>query len=186
MLERTPLVYVFDASALIDMQNELWPVQNFPGVWTAMGALADSGRVLVFEGAKDECKDEELVDWFDRHPSVVIGLSQEIEDCVKTIMADLTDRGKRLVDAEALSSDADPFVIACAMAHNHTSGGSYASGRYLLVQHETSAGNSPRRAKIPDVCAWYGVRCLRALDVVRQENWVFPLDPRRPKNLPMF
>jgi len=173
MPKRDEIIYFLDSSALIAMQNELWPMKHFPVVWANINDLADAGRLLVFEAVKDECDDEELVRWFVEHPNVLIGPSSEIENCMKRLMQDLQSRKRKLVDYESRESDADSFVIACAMAHNLIDSGSFASGRYVLVQHEGSARSSPTRVKIPDVCDWYGIKYMKALNIVKEENWIF-------------
>lgn len=167
------LIYVLDSSALIAMQNELWPVYHFPPVWRKLDDLADAGRVLVCEAVKEECKDDELRGWFAKHPHMIVGPSTEMEFSMKRVMKDLQSKAKKLVDYETGKSGADPFVVACAMAHNVKEGGHFCSGRFVVVHHEASAANSPRKVNIGDVCAWYGITCLKALDILEKENWVF-------------
>ena len=173
MHDRKKLIYVLDSSALIAMQNELWPMQHFPIVWTKLNGLADGARLLACEAVKEECAGDELVRWFSQHPGVVVGPSSLMEFCMKRLMKDLQSKNKRLVDYESCSSKADPFVVACAMVCNLEDGGHFDSGRCVVVQHEGSAGSSPTRVKIPDVCDWYGIKYIRALDIVREEKWVF-------------
>lgn len=173
MYRESSPVYVLDTSALIDMQHELWPMKHFGIVWANFNELAAQGRLLVFEAAKEECQDDELIGWFAEHPEVVVGPWSVMELCVKRVMSDLQSKGLELVNYENCKSDADPFVIACTMALNMSDYGHVASGRYVLVQHERSANNSPKKVNIPDVCQWYGVRYIRALDIVKEENWAF-------------
>jgi len=173
MLEEQGLVYFIDTSALVDLHKS-HPPRNFPGVWRDMGELVGSGRLRTIDLVKEECHDEEVIEWFASYPEVVIKPFREQEDCVRQIMSDVLQTGKQFVNVQSLDSDADPFIIACVMAHNLLESGSFASGRHVLVQHENAAYPSPKKLKIPDVCGWYSVRHVRAIGVIQSENWVYP------------
>lgn len=60
---------------------------------------------------------------------------------------------------------ADPFVIAYAMAHNHT-----------VVTHEVHIQGAVRKVRIPTICQSLNVPCIRTFDMLRNENVRFVLD----------
>ena len=66
-----------------------------------------------------------------------------------------------LVDVVTGSSSADPFVIALAKMQKH-----------VLVTEERWT-NSPKKTKIPNVCAHYGVPYIPVLELIRREKWTF-------------
>lgn len=173
MSEAIGRIYCADSSALIDLPKT-YPADNFPGVWGKIGMLADEGRLITVDLVKDECNDKELAEWFNDHSVVTILPSTELEFSLKQIMRDLVSKSMQLVDVESKESDADPLIIACAMAGNLRESGRYSSGRYVLLQHESSAWPSPKRVRIPDVCGWYGITYIRLTALIQEEGWVFP------------
>jgi hypothetical protein len=58
-------------------------------------------------------------------------------------------------------TQADPFVIAQAMAGCHT-----------VVTEERAEGTN-NRPRIPNVCAAKDVACINLLGMIRQLGWVF-------------
>lgn len=71
----------------------------------------------------------------------------------------LRELGKRVGDP--VHGWADPFVVATAKA----------SGA-VVVTHEADDGSS-KRPKIPLVCRWSRVACIRFPEIVTREQWIF-------------
>lgn len=70
----------------------------------------------------------------------------------------------RMIAAELVREEADPYVIALAQQK---------SG--IVVTQETPAAekNRPRRTHfIPDVCRELGIPCISLLGMMRREKWV--------------
>ncbi|KPJ53507.1 MAG: hypothetical protein AMS16_05250, partial [Planctomycetes bacterium DG_58] len=86
-----------------------------------------------------------------------LALDEEQIAYVKDIMAKFPS----LVDPNKTIPDADPFVIALALAKG-----------WKVITTEGPGGTSPRK-RIPDVCRHYGINCLSLLDFFREKGWNF-------------
>ncbi|MBI4339258.1 MAG: DUF4411 family protein [Chloroflexi bacterium] len=78
-----------------------------------------------------------------------------------------------LFDIEGERPDADPFVIALAVARQRSQGPLRAT-QYLVVSDEGRV-NFSTRPRIPDVCRdpAYQIECVRTLELFRREEWRF-------------
>ena len=79
----------------------------------------------------------------------------------------MDDYGSNLVDTDKETPEADPFVIALALAKRS----SLFKSECFVVTEETWAG--PGGIKIPNVCADYRVPCIRLVEIFELEGWVF-------------
>jgi hypothetical protein len=165
-------IYNLDTSAFLRMK-EFYFEEGFPDFWEAMGDLADSGRLIMVKDARDECKDAEVQPWFRKHPSMIIKRTAEVLQCMKVLLGDLDADNQRLVDPNSDKDKADPWVIALAMAENIKHSGSYASGRTIVVGHESLTNKTEGKLKIPDVCKRYSIDYYSLPKVIRIESWKF-------------
>jgi hypothetical protein len=151
--------YCFDTSVLIQSWNDVYPLASFPGLWQRLGDLIDAGEVISSDEVRREleAKDDLLLAWCKPHAAMFEPLTQPIQTTATQLLAGLP----RLVDARTGKSMGDPFVVATA----------YHTGTAVVTQEKPTG--SPTRPKIPEACAFLGIRWMSLLDVIRAEGWVF-------------
>ena len=86
----------------------------------------------------------------------------EIDDDQQDAVSEIMEKYPRLVNTSNGKSSGDPFVIGLAMAGRP---------RYTVVSEENNGG--PRNPKIPDVCVAEDIRCIRLVDLIREQDWRF-------------
>lgn len=162
--------YSVDASGMIAL-NLHYPADVFGSVWSFLGELADSGRIMICEQAKDECHDKALQEFLAAHATAVVRY-YAFEDHFLAFQREAKRNGIELTNPNQTSEQADPFVIALALM---------LEGRDLrdlrrpgdtgrvctVVSYEKPRGSSPIR-KIPDACKHYGLEHQRWPEVLRQ------------------
>ena len=150
--------YSFDTSALIDLKC-LYPPDIFPTLWQELERRVKSRNVIAPKEVLNEInkRDDELSRWARKHKQMFKELNAEQVGMVQKILASFPD----LVDINKETPDADPFVIALAMA-----------GGDMVVTSEKPA-NPGGRPKIPDVCESYEIRWMPLIDFFKEMGWKF-------------
>lgn len=150
--------YVIDTNALIDLWRRRYPRDVFPTLWQKLEELAASGELVAPQEVLNELQKQhdELHVWAKRQRFFMDLDSEQIQH-VKDILKEFPS----LIDEKKTVPDADPFVIALAMAKG-----------WKVVSSENPAGTSARK-RIPDVCIHYRVKCLTLLDFFRDRKWNF-------------
>ena len=132
----------------------------FPTLWDKMDVLAEDRQLISSEEVLRELERKEgdtLHEWAKERHHIFVPLDDEIQNCAVRIMID----HPKLVDERKGKSFADPWVIATARIN-----------ACIVVTGEIASG-SRRRPKIPDVCRDMGIRCIRIVDLIREERWRF-------------
>jgi hypothetical protein len=152
--------YVIDTNALIDLWRRWYARDVFVGVWRNVECLIRSGEVVApLEVLKElESQRDELYAWAKKQ-KFFFDLDTHQIDALNAILKDFP--GGTFVDVNKTKPDADPFVVALAKVEG-----------WKVISSENPAGTSPRK-RIPDVCAHYGIKCLRLLDFFREKQWRF-------------
>lgn len=163
------LIYCADTSFLVNVQRT-YPLGVFPGVWTRLSDLAGQGRLVAPREVLRELLvgDDEIAGWAKDRREMFRELDRTQATLARGIVSD--PRFKGLFDPDKEIPDADPFVIALAVANQrHRS----MFDEWLVVSDEARVTTA--RPTIPRVCRdpAYQVRCFRTLDVFRQEGWQF-------------
>jgi hypothetical protein len=152
--------YSIDTSSLINGFRMNYPYLNFPRLWNEdLPALVASGDLRATEEVKFELdrQDDELVQWIEEYKNdLFLEVDEAIQQEVRAILASHT----ALVHAGRGRSGADPFVIALAKINICT------------VVTEEGRG-SVKHPKIPDVCEALGVPCMRLVDLISEQGWVY-------------
>lgn len=153
------MTYSFDTSGLADGWRRYYPRTTFPTVWENIESLIAERRAVASDEVLHEleAKDDDLLEWARHQDGLFVPADEGIQIVVRQIM----DEHGGLVDAQRGRSQADPFVIAVAVVHGAA-----------VVTGEVPTRN-PANPKIPDVCEAMGVRCLRFLDLLAEEGWVY-------------
>ena len=134
----------------------------FPTVWTRLATLVAEGRLMaprevLHELDAYEGKKEEPRRWTQRHRAIFKALDVEQQKHVHEILAKFPD----LVDVSKATPDADPFVIALALAEGAT-----------VATSELGRG-AHAKPHIPDACAGFGLECVGLLEWFRRLGWTF-------------
>jgi hypothetical protein len=149
-----------DTSSLINGFRIHYPYENFPRLWNRdLPALVAAGDLRATEEVRVELdrQDDELVQWIEGYSKeLFIELDEPIQNEVRAILRSHT----ALIHAGRGRSGADPFVIALAKLNDCT-----------VVSEEGSG--SAKNPKIPDVCNALGIRCIRLMEVIRENGWVY-------------
>lgn len=134
-----------------------YPKDVFPGAWDKLDTLAKSGTMLSVENVYEELKsqDDVVTKWAETFSSIFLPLDAAIQKKVRDILRTHTN----LLDLKKIKSEADPFVIACAIIHN----------KCVVVSEEKPSGG-PGKSKIPDVCKAYGIECIPIIEMLRREG----------------
>lgn len=157
------LVYCVDTSALIDLKP--YPRKVFPNLWKRLEGLVGEGRLIAPPQVREELKhiDDELLKWARSQRRMFVSLSALHLECVAEILGSFP----RLIDPSKETEEADPFVIALALA----------AGRHELFGHDHVVLTQERlkggRPRIPHVWEHYGIRYLDVFGFFAKEGWRF-------------
>lgn len=148
--------YCFDTSAFMEPWNRWYPPDIFPALWGTLAEQISRGLIVSPYEVKREIqsKDDTLYRWLKEHDGLFIEESVNVLAFVqREIYA--VERFRRIT--EAGRNGADPIVIALAQV----------MGR-AVVTNEQRPGPASNRVKIPTICDYFGIRCLRPLDYYRE------------------
>lgn len=156
------VIYSIDTSALIAAFHEHYPIKNFPSLWHEIEALIKNGRLkmsqIVFEEAM---RDTEIKQWCDDNqlkPDFQVTIDESVQEKASQVLSEFP----RLVDNRTGKSGADPWVIALALTDEN----------YIVLTEENPT-DSKNRPKIPDVCVHFHIECIKIVDLIKRENWIF-------------
>ena len=153
-----PYFFCIDTSALLDLKVH-YPSQVFPDVWNDLAHLADREQLIAPQEvlAEIEKGDDEVTHWAREHNAMFLNLDEE----QLAIVTEIMKKFPRLVDPNKPTPDADPFVIALAQSKIAT-----------VLAHENRADPN-KKPKIPSVCDYYGIRCIRLKDLFVEQGWKY-------------
>lgn len=155
-------MYVFDTSPLSTLFRNYYR-SRFPSLWDRFDGLVADNRIVSTRECKHECNDgpvETLRVWTEEQDSffhtpgaaegTYVGLIYSVPHFQQNIEQRKLLKGGR---------NADPFVIAKAGT----------DGRAVVTMEEFK----PNGAKIPNICAHFGVECLSLEQFMEREGWEF-------------
>lgn len=158
MLELFP-GYCIDTNALIDLWRRFYPPDIFTSLWKKIENLISQGELIapceVF--SELEKQDDELLKWVKKHKKMFKDLDNEQINLMRKILRQFPN----LIDANKITPDADPFVIALAISKGWT---------VITSEKAATPGGHP---KIPDVCENYNVKCIPLIEFFREQKWEF-------------
>lgn len=162
LLNYDQIIYSLDTSALIAAFHERYPIANFPSLWRKIEELIRNGRLkmsqIVFEEAM---RDTDIKLWCDEYqlkPDFQVPINELVQEQVSEVLSEFP----RLVDNRTGKSGADPWVIALALTAEN----------YIVLTEENPT-DSKNRPKIPDVCDHFNLQCIKVVDLIKRENWIF-------------
>ena len=163
-------LYAIDTSSLIEGWQFTYPPDVFPGVWTQLQELAESGRLIASEEVLHELKRkaDALYAWARGLKAMFVPHDEEIQKAVREILKD----HRNLLNSKKGKSGADPFVVAVAVVK-----------KCDVVTHERRTGDLKNHPKIPDVCDVLGIRYLSLTTLLREQGLV--LERRQERAAPL-
>lgn len=151
--------YTLDTNILVRMQRE-FPRDVFPGVWTAVEAMAAARTACVCQMVFDEVEHgtDELADWLKQQPEFVCGHDGSEMALVQAISNDHPGW------VQNTKNEADPWVIAHA---------NFESGVVVTEEKRAGAGVEDKNQKIPNVATEHAVPTMTFIQLARAEGWRF-------------
>lgn len=155
-------MYVFDTSPLSVLFKNYYR-RRFPTLWTQFDALVAQGNVVSTREVLHEIEDGPIVslrEWC-AIQNTLFPVPTAIEGASVAQIFSVTHFQRNIEQQKLLKGgrNADPFVIARAMVQHGT-----------VVTMELL---KPNAAKIPNICAHFGVPCLTLEEFMEAEGWQF-------------
>ena len=154
-------IYCIDTSSLIWAHRSSFTMDIAPRFWELMNDAFKSGTVISNIAIYDEIVEREgdeddLARWVKERKDYFPDLTQVAANNLATIMS----KCPKLVNPLKKKHEADPYVIATAMASSAT-----------VVTQETPNGLTAHTAEIPDVCKTFNIECINLLTMMRKLGW---------------
>ncbi|WP_250482195.1 PIN domain-containing protein [Caballeronia sp. GACF5] len=165
------MTYVFDTSSIRSLQH-FYP-RVFQSIWDGLEALASQKQLIstreVLNELERQAVSEDVVGWVKDHRAMFLTPNAEELRFVATIFQvkhfqALIGQQQRLKGTPV----ADPFVIACAKVHGAT-----VVTEEGWMRPSASLKPKPNAAKIPNVCAHFGIPCVDLEEFMHQQDWKF-------------
>lgn len=152
--------YSIDTSGILEPWHRIYPPTTFPRLWSEhLPGLIESGDLRASVEVKRELKrkDDEPTDWATSCQGLFVEIDEDVQRCVRLIMS----KYPKLVKLGGGGwSGTDPFVIALARVADAA----------VVCEEKPKSMTNPR---IPDVCGALGVRCMRMVDLIKEQGWTF-------------
>jgi len=155
------LSYVFDTGPFVSLFKNFYP-STFVTLWENFGVLIEDGSIVstreVFR--EIEGQEDDLLEWSKAHkqifttPTAAEGAFVGQIYAVAHFQANI-EQQKMLKGGK----NADPFVIAKAAV----------DGLHVVTLEKLK----PNAAKVPNICAHFGVQCLSLEEFMQKEGWRF-------------
>jgi predicted nucleic acid-binding protein len=149
--------YVFDTNIFINLKNR-YPSDIFTKLWKQIETLFSNGIIISSDEVIEEIKrgNDDLEEWANARKNSFYPSNEPVQMIVKEILR----RFNGLVTSPRKPNAADPFLIALAKQMSCT-----------VVTEENRSGNdlSP---KIPNICDFYNIRCIKFVEFLRENKIV--------------
>lgn len=167
------IFYVIDTSSIVHMEVT-YPRSNFPNLWNRCARLINQQRlgapdvVLIELKRQDVSVFGSLLEWAESHKNRLF--YQPTDETIRQaskVMKQFTHLTSQTSELEK----ADPYIVA--MARERAMSPTLDNREIIVVTNEKISKPSQEDRKIPGVCAFYDLKCIDLLDMIRQEGWVF-------------
>jgi predicted nucleic acid-binding protein len=149
--------YVFDTNVFINLKNK-YPsdIKVFNELWGKIEKLLENGIIISSDEVIDEIKkgNDELEDWTKAHKNSFY----HSDEALLIIVREKKQKYAALVTKPKKSNGADPFVIALAKQKD-----------CCIVTEET--GGTEINPNIPYICNQFGIRCIKLIDFLRENDF---------------
>jgi len=159
-------IYIIDTSSLIEMKDK-YPkdVSIFKPVWNNIEKLFREGRLIMpVEVLKEiEQGDDELKRWAKSKRKIFVKPNK----FQFAKMSEILRSFPFLAKPEKHGPNADPWIIALAVAKNDEKQKELFPNRYIVVTEESKI----RQDRIPAVCRNYNIECINLIELFMRERW---------------
>ncbi len=156
------MIYVFDSNSLLNLFWHYYP-ERFPTLWEKFDALVSGGKLISVREVFNEIgsSKDSLGTWAKEHKNVLFleSTAEELQFVAEIFQVQHFQAMVRKQERLKGKPVADPFVIARAKI----------SGASVVTQEK----NTKDAAKIPNVCNYFGIRCMNLEGFMKKENWTF-------------
>ena len=162
--------YCLDSDVFIQAHRGYYAFDIVPGFWEALVDWAENGLISTPLPVYDElvpssASQDVLAQWLKDNKSIMfVDVDQPIVDVYSNIANFVVERYEPQ-HVQLFLQGADPWVIACAYAHDIT------VVTMEKRKNETSnqrSGLISGRIKIPNVCEYFDVRCIDTFALLRE------------------
>jgi len=160
------MAYLLDANVFIQAKRLHYGMDFCPAFWDWLRNQNKTGKVFSIEKIADELKEggDDLSNWAnERGSAFFLTPDQQMLTTLATVSEWVQDQNYRPAAVSAFLQDADYYLIAYALAHNH-----------VVVTHEV-ASDGIRQVKIPNVCIGVRVKFMTPFAMLRSEKARFIL-----------
>jgi len=161
------MAYLLDADVFIQAKRLHYGMDFCPAFWDWLSEQNKTGRVFSIEKVADELAagGDELSNWAAQRGSrFFLPPDQPMLITLSTVSQWVQSQNYRPAAVSAFLQDADYYLIAYALAHNH-----------VVVTHEV-ASDGVRQVKIPNVCIGVEVKSMAPFAMLRSERARFVLE----------
>lgn len=165
------MIYVFDTSSLRALQH-FYPAV-FKSIWVGLNTLVGDGDLISTREVWNELEGQnvsaDVKTWAKRNKQMfgtpnAVELQFVAEIFKVAHFSGLIGKQQQLRGTPV----ADPFVIACAKAHQGT-----VVTEEGWLRPSDALTPKPNAAKIPNVCQHFGIPCIDLEAFMRQQGWSF-------------
>jgi hypothetical protein len=160
------VTYLLDANVFIQAKNLHYGFDFCPAFWNWLIEKNRTSQVFSIDKVSDEilAGDDELSDWIQEiGKGLFLKTDASVAENFSKLSAWVMSQSYEPAAVNTFMQVADYYLIAHAMSGNHT-----------VVTHEVPA-NSPKRIKIPNVCAGLGLKFMTPYEMLRIEKARFIL-----------
>ena len=159
--------YWIDSNVLIDSANGPYTFSRVPGYWAFLDLMLSQGRLCTSEMVYRELVPygDLLSNWVKnrKQNGLCVQLTTEVQTAYSVVANHISDCGRYdQANVGDFLSGADPWMIA----HVLVSGGT-------LVTNETALRVDAKKARIPDVCSHFQVRCISGYSMLDETAAAF-------------
>ena len=157
-----PAVYCIDTNSLSELKSYRRDV--FPKVWRLLEELIQAGRLIApHEVLRElEKRHKDIYEWAKKQDFFV-----DLDDAQITSVREIQARFE-ITDHDATGPVADELVVALPLSRK---AGRLVLDEFVVVTEESEGG--PGARKIPNVCAEFGLPCIKLVDLFKREGLVF-------------
>jgi hypothetical protein len=160
--------YVIDTSSLLELRPFLKYKKTIVSLWSNMENIIDAGRLMAPDMVFDDLKvkSDDILFWAKSHRS----LFKKVTSSQLKILKDIENKYPQWVDPNSNKNQADPYVVALAIAMKQVRQKGLVYSNVIVVNEESK---DPKRLKIPSVCKGYGVESINLSELFEKEGWQF-------------
>lgn len=161
------MAYLLDANVFIQAKRLHYGMDFCPAFWDWLKEQNRAGKVFSIEKVGDELAagDDDLTKWSaDMGEDLFLAPDNAMLEALSRVSQWVQKQNYRPAAVSTFLQDADYYLIAYALAHNH-----------VVVTHEV-ASDGYKRVKIPNVCIGVRVKFLTPYMMLRKEKARFILE----------